>query len=129
MTPATPSLKQLRSFISVAEELNFRRAGISLGLTQPTLSHHVQSLEEQIGVTLFQRFRGGVRLTVAGRNFLHGARRLLLDYDHLVREADRAGLSEIGTLSLGISTSFASGPFRDQMSERVSTSPSVSTRL
>ena len=110
------SLKQLRSFVSVAEDLSFRRAGTRLGVTQPTLSHHIRSLEEQIGVSLFQRFRGGVRLTSAGRNLLSGARKILLDYDYLVREADKAGRAETGNLALGISTSLVSGPLHDVVS-------------
>lgn len=116
MNSVAPSLKQIRTFVSVAEELNFKRAAAGLELTQPTLSHHIQNLEANIGITLFRRFRGGVQLTVAGRNFLHGARRLLLDYDHLVREAGRAGRAEIGTLWIGIFTSFASGPLHDVLS-------------
>ncbi|HLG89152.1 MAG TPA: LysR family transcriptional regulator [Alphaproteobacteria bacterium] len=129
MEPAIPSLKQLRSFVSVAETLNFRRAAVGLGMTQPTLSHHIQSLEAEIGVTLFERFRRGVRLTIAGRNFLHGARHLLLDYDHLIREAGRAGRAEIGTLSVGIFTSFASGPVHDLLSTYRARFPDVAISI
>lgn len=124
-----PSLKQLRSFVRVAEELSFKRAAACLGVTQPTLSHHIFNLEEQVGVTLFQRHRGGVGLTIAGRNFLYGARRLLQDYDHLLQEAGRASRAEIGRLSVGIFASFASGPVHDLLATYRTQFPDVAISI
>lgn len=70
-------LKQLRQFIVVAEELNFRRAATRLCMTQPPLSAAIKRLEEIVGAPLFDRTRSAVSLTPAGVAFLREARYLL----------------------------------------------------
>jgi len=70
-------LRQLRQFVVVAEELNFRKAADRLHMTQPPLSASMQRLEEHLGVTLLERSRTKVRLTVAGTAFLQEVRHLL----------------------------------------------------
>lgn len=47
--------QQLRCFVCVAEYLNFTKAANELYLTVPTVTHHVQSLEEELGTKLFER--------------------------------------------------------------------------
>ncbi|WP_446903215.1 LysR family transcriptional regulator [Burkholderia sp. YIM B11467] len=74
---STIELWQLRYFIAVAEELSFRRAAERLFITQPPLTRQIQALEEIIGARLFERDRGGVRLTSEGTYLLTEARNLL----------------------------------------------------
>ncbi len=103
-------LRHLRYFVTVAEELNFRRAAERLHVSQPPLSRQIRDLETEVGHALFDRDRGGVRLTEVGRIFLRGARRTLDEAEqavHAVREAARGRLGElsvgtIGGLSLGV---------------------------
>ena len=71
------SLEQVRGFVVVAEEGNFRRAAERLQMTQPPLSRQVQKLERDIGVLLLDRTQRQVELTPAGEVFLAEARRLL----------------------------------------------------
>ena len=54
---------QLECFIAVAEHLNFSRASQALKITQPAVSHQIQSLEEELEVKLFRRTSKSVSLT------------------------------------------------------------------
>ncbi|RED59395.1 LysR family transcriptional regulator [Cohnella lupini] len=59
-------LRQLEYFEAICEELHFTRAAEKLGITQPTLSHQIKSLEGEIGVQLFDRLGKRIELTEAG---------------------------------------------------------------
>lgn len=74
-------LVRLRAFIYAAESLSFSKAAKELHLTQPTVSHHIKTLERNLGVELFSRSGHTLRLTEAGR--------LLLPFAHkLIRQAN-----------------------------------------
>ena len=75
------SLTQVQSFIAVAEEGHVGRAARRLHLTQPPLSRHILSLEEELGARLFERTPRGMRLLPAGEVFLAHARRILAEVD------------------------------------------------
>ena len=59
-------LRQLQSFLVLAEELHFRNAAEKLFISQPGLSKQIQQLESHLGVQLLERDRRNVRLTVSG---------------------------------------------------------------
>ena len=60
---------QLECFITVAEYLNFSKASRALKITQPAVSHQIQTLEEELGVKLFSRTSKSVTLTREGSLF------------------------------------------------------------
>lgn len=99
------NLRQLRYFVAVAEELNFRRAAERLFITQPPLSRQIQMLEETVGARLLDRDRGGVRLTEAGERFLADARALLRESDQVMtRVRPEGAANDRPLLRLGITT-------------------------
>ncbi|MFG6667782.1 LysR family transcriptional regulator [Halomonas sp. HNIBRBA4712] len=98
-------IRQLRYFVAVAEERNFRRAAKRLHITQPPLSQAIRQLEAELGATLFSRNTHGVRLTRAGEVFLAEATSLLSAVEQSARRARQAEAGEIGRLRLGYSAS------------------------
>jgi DNA-binding transcriptional LysR family regulator len=93
-------LRQLRYFVTVAEELHFGRAAVRLHMTQPPLSQSIQALEAAMGTPLFARTNRSVALTPAGAALLPEARRILLQAAALPDLVQRAASGEIGSLSL-----------------------------
>ncbi len=98
-------LRQLRYFVTVAEELHFGRAARRLHMTQPPLSQTIMALEELLGAALFERNRRGVALTAAGEALLPEARRLLEQSAALAELVQRAATGASGRLSLAFVSS------------------------
>ena len=73
-----PSLDLVRGFEAAARHLSFTRAAEELFLTQSALSRQIQTLEEQLGVPLFERRHRSLLLTEAGQ-LLRGTARAVLD--------------------------------------------------
>jgi DNA-binding transcriptional LysR family regulator len=95
------SLRALRSFVVLAEELHFGAAAERLHMTQPPLSQQIRQLEAALATELFSRTTRSVQLTVAGKVLLERARRLLADCDAMADEVKRAARGEVGRLVLG----------------------------
>jgi DNA-binding transcriptional LysR family regulator len=94
-------LRDLRYFVTLAEQLSFTRAAEILGIAQPTLSHQIKKLERDLGTPLFHRSRRTVALTAAGRSVLAEAR-TLLDQADVMREVARlVAAGEFGELRIG----------------------------
>ncbi|MDL2354679.1 MAG: LysR family transcriptional regulator [Pseudomonadota bacterium] len=98
-------LRQLRYFVTVAEELHFGRAAVRLHMTQPPLSQTILALEEVLGAPLFLRSRRSVALTPAGAALLPEARRLLAQAALLPDLVRRAAAGEAGRLALAFVSS------------------------
>src|SRR5258708_4679460 len=95
------ALLHLRYFVTVAEELHFGRAAGKLHISQPPLSMQIRALENELGVTLFNRTQRRVSLTQAGAALLGEARHILARVEQAVLMTKRAGRGEIGELAIG----------------------------
>lgn len=92
---------KLKTLLAIAEQRNFTKAAEQLSLTQPAVSHHIRQLEEEFGVTLFVRGKGGLKLTSEGEIVVHYARRMAALYDRL--QSDLASAEKrITRLRVGI---------------------------
>ena len=84
------NLISIRWALRAAEHSNFRAAARSLGVGEAALSRRVRSLEDEIGVSLFERHRDGVETTIAGRAFFSRVREALDDLDYAAKAAKTA---------------------------------------
>ncbi|MEW6404286.1 MAG: LysR family transcriptional regulator [Chloroflexota bacterium] len=76
-------IQKIETFLCAAENSSLSEAAKRLHLSQPTVSHQVKVLEQELGVTLFVRSSTGLQLTEAGRLLVPWARRLLHDTNDL----------------------------------------------
>lgn len=96
------SLRQLQYALAVAELRNFRRAAEACAVAQPSLSAQVAALEGALGVTLFERGRGGVLPTPAGQALLPRMARMLREAGELRGAAASLRDPLAGALRLGV---------------------------
>jgi DNA-binding transcriptional LysR family regulator len=89
-------LRQLRYFVTVAEEESFTRAARRLHVAQPGISAQVRKLEDELGEPLLDRSDRSVRLTAAGVEVLPHARAALAS-----AEAARSAVTELAGLTRG----------------------------
>lgn len=90
-------LKNLRTFQTVVDQGSYQKAADCLGYTQSTVTVHIQQLEEELGVPLFERTGRRMVLTQVGRQALAQARELLLAAERL-SQLGQEGRAPSGTL-------------------------------
>ena len=86
-------LRQLRYFVTLAEELHFGRAAAREHIVQSALSQRLQRLERELGVILLERTTHHVQLSAAGAAFLIDARQILAHVERAATAAQRAAQS------------------------------------
>ncbi|TNC14501.1 LysR family transcriptional regulator [Methylobacterium terricola] len=101
-----PSIQELTAFEAAGRHGSFTRAADELSLTQSAISKQIRQLEDTLGVVLFERVKGKVVMTVAGRAFLPSATKILGDYA-TATHAVMASAGSAATLKLGVLPTFA----------------------
>lgn len=94
-------LRQLRTFVAVAELRHFARAASLCNLSQPAVSHQIALLEDHVGAKLLNRAARRVSLTVAGEVFLEEARRILGAVDRAHERMQEVARGAVGRIRLG----------------------------
>lgn len=97
--------QELKCFLRVAERMNFARAAQELYLTPPTVTHHIQKLESELGVRLFQRNSKSVSLTLEGEAFYQDAREIMLKIESAFIHLNDIKNSKHTLLTIGCLTS------------------------
>jgi|tagenome__1003787_1003787.scaffolds.fasta_scaffold20976175_1 DNA-binding transcriptional LysR family regulator len=98
------NLRQLQTFIVIAESGGFARAEGQLHVSQPAASRQIFSLEADLGVPLFDRIGRRIKLTSQGEDLLRRGRRVLEEVESFVEHASALRSGEAGTLRVGGST-------------------------
>ncbi|RWR25425.1 LysR family transcriptional regulator [Sinirhodobacter populi] len=95
--------------LAVAEHLNFRHAANALCMNQSTVSIRIKTLEQDLGVLLFERLPRGVRLTPAGRHFVEQVTAGIGQLDHAVKTAGMLARGDYGQLRIGVHALISDG--------------------
>jgi DNA-binding transcriptional LysR family regulator len=94
------NMRHLRSFVAVAKHRNLTRAAESLFVTQSALSLTINHLEDDLGVSLFNRSTRRIELTSAGIDFLPDAERLVHEFDRSIRQMQALGSVARGVVGI-----------------------------
>ena len=98
--------KQLEYVLVLSREGTFSKAADALNITQPSLSQYIKKIEKEIGLPLFDRTSGEVRLTDAGRVYLESGKQILDLEQQMIAKFQDIAEHKAGTLRIGTS------PFR-----------------
>lgn len=103
------NLERLRIFVTAAETENFSRAAQRLHVSQPSVSQHIRSLEQHLGVALFERRGRRISLSASGEALLPAVQELI----RLSRQVEESALALAGEVSghLTIGCSTTSGKY------------------
>jgi len=99
---STIDFEALRYLLASAEAGKFTRAAELLGIETGSLSRRVQRVEDELGLTVFERGHDGLRLTAAGEVIIQHARRALAEFGVLVSTGHSGGLGQLGQIRLGM---------------------------
>jgi DNA-binding transcriptional LysR family regulator len=122
-------LIEVEAFVTIAELGRFARSATALHISQPAISRRIDLLERELGAPLFERMRGGARLTEAGHAFLPHARHLLAaarDGAAAVRALEH---EDSGTITLALVGTLASTALPGQLQHFRAAHPRVRLRL
>lgn len=96
------TLQELRYLVALVDHGHFGRAADACHISQPTLSTQIKKLEDQLGVTLFERTNKSVHVTAAGEEIVARARQMLADAEAILEAGRREAGPLAGVFSLGL---------------------------
>lgn len=103
------TLTELRYIVTLSQEKHFGRAADRCHVSQPTLSVAVRKLEDELGVALFERSKGSIRVTEIGMRIVEQAQRVL-DQAGLIRDLAQDGKNQLGS-PLKVGAIYTIGPY------------------
>jgi DNA-binding transcriptional LysR family regulator len=97
------TIQHLPFFLEVAENEHLTRAAVRVNMTQSALSRRIQAFEAALGISLFERVPGGMRLKPQGQSLRADARRLLDEYERAIHRARQIERGDAGTFRVAFS--------------------------
>ena len=119
---------KLDSLIKVYETGSFTKAASLLSLTQPAVSQHIQSLEKQLGLRIFERSSNTLRVTREGELVVKYARRMLTLYNNLQEEL-LSGKRQLTSLTIGITHTAESNPIAEALAAYTQNAKNVTIKI
>lgn len=95
------NLETINYFIKIAESQNITVAAKELFITQPSLSHQMQKIEERLGISLYNRVSKGIILTPQGEQFYNYCKKFMAAYDEFAYSASAINNRVVGNLKIG----------------------------
>jgi DNA-binding transcriptional LysR family regulator len=123
------TIKQIESFLAVAELGNFSRASKRLNVAQPALSQAIKDLEAELAVRLFDRTTRRVELTDAGREFRNSAAKALEELEHAVESVHELAERRRGRLRIAAPPLLAAVVLPQAIAEFQKRYPGISVQL
>lgn len=122
-------IRHLHYFLEVARQKSFTKAAQFLYITQPSISKTVKSLEEELGVTLFERYGKKVELTDAGEVFARQAQEIVTSFHNLSSELDDLMNLKRGHIRIGLPPMIGSSFFPKVIGEFYKQYPDITFEL
>lgn len=122
-------LRHLRTFVAIAEDGTVSKASLRLRIAQPALSRQIRNLEEELGVTLFDRVRRRLVLTGEGEQLLGDCRTILGAVSSLGERAQRLRRGDGGILRVGATPQTIEGVFSTFLHRYAERRPKVQIKL
>lgn len=110
-------LVALKYFVAVADHGSFNAAATWLGVSTSTITRSVANLEDDLGLTLFERSRRGVHVAASALPVLNETRRMLASLDAVAHAADNAARGTCGELRLGVRSPPVGEPLRAMLAQ------------
>ncbi len=122
-------LRNLRYIVASARNGSFSAAAHEFNVRQPIVSKRIKEVEDELGVTLFDRSTSGVRLTSAGEAFVVDARRIVDDVENLTARAKANAAGKLGRVAVGFYKSLSFGGFRVALGDFRERYPEIEVEL
>ncbi|MCM2446272.1 LysR family transcriptional regulator [Rahnella sp. CG8] len=122
-------IRHLRYFLVVAEELSFVRASERVHIERSSLAHAIHDLEGLLGVRLFNRSKGGIRLTWSGEVLLDDVRQMLTFFEYVQSRVQAASNGSLGRIRIGLSDSLAQPRLTSLLAKTREEEPSTQVRI
>lgn len=120
---------QLECFLSVANTLSFAKAAEQQNVSQPTITHQIKSLENELNVKLFRRSTRFVEITPEGQSFIGDAKNMVMIFERAKRRFSTEEKELVTPLSIGCSSYAQLGLLTDVLNELNQETPHFRPRL